>query len=160
VSKKGALQAEAARITSANDTPEVKVQKLYGRVQEIRNLSYESGKSKKEEHEEKIKSNGNAEDVLKHGYGTGRDINFLFNRIDTSGRIFRERGIRGATERKRIFARAAGPPSTPSRRGMGARGRQGDVSRSGVEVSAVRDATVGGNGYERIEGKQGRRGIS
>jgi hypothetical protein len=78
VNKKGALQAEAGRITSANDTPEVKVQKIYARVQEIRNLSYESGKSKKEEREEKIKNNNNAEDVLKHGYGTGRDINFLF----------------------------------------------------------------------------------
>jgi len=78
VNKKGTLQAEAGRITGANDAPEVKVQKLFARVREIRNLSYESEKSRKEEREEKIKSNGNAEDVLKHGYGTGRDINFLF----------------------------------------------------------------------------------
>jgi hypothetical protein len=84
VNKKGPLQAEVGRIIgtnigdSANDTPEAKVQKIYARVQEIRNLSYESGKSKKEAREEKIKPNGNAEDVLKHGYGTGRDINFLF----------------------------------------------------------------------------------
>jgi len=78
VNKKGALQAEVARITSATDTPEAKVQKIFARVKEIRNLSYESEKSKKEEREEKIKRNGNAEDALKHGYGTGRDINFLF----------------------------------------------------------------------------------
>jgi Domain of Unknown Function with PDB structure (DUF3857)/Domain of Unknown Function with PDB structure (DUF3858)/Transglutaminase-like superfamily len=78
VNKKGALQAEVGRITAANDTPEVKVQKIFARVREVRNLSYENEKSRKEEREEKIKSNGNAEDVLKHGYGTGSDINFLF----------------------------------------------------------------------------------
>ena len=76
--KKSVLQAEVARITSANDTPEVKVQKLFARVREIRNLSYEDEKTRKEEHEEKIKKNGNAEDVLKHGYGSARDINYLF----------------------------------------------------------------------------------
>ena len=78
VNKKGALQAEVGRITGTNDTPEVKVQKIFARVREVRNLSYENEKSRKEEREEKIKSNGNAEDVLKHGYGTGSDINFLF----------------------------------------------------------------------------------
>jgi hypothetical protein len=78
VNKKGVLQSEVQRITTANDAPEAKVQKIFARVQEIRNLDYESSKSRKEEREEKIKKNANAEDVLKHGYGTGRDINFLF----------------------------------------------------------------------------------
>jgi transglutaminase-like putative cysteine protease len=78
VNKKGALQAEAGRVTTPSDAPEVKVQKIFARVREIRNLSYEDEKSKKEEHEEKIKKNVNAEDVLKHGYGSARDINFLF----------------------------------------------------------------------------------
>ena len=78
INKKGALYAETEKITSANDAPEVKVQKIFARVREIRNLSYENEKSKKEEHEEKIKNNGNAEDVLKHGYGSGREINYLF----------------------------------------------------------------------------------
>ena len=78
INKKGALYAETEKITSANDAPEVKVQKIFARVREIRNLSYENEKSKKEVHEEKIKNNGNAEDVLKHGYGSGREINYLF----------------------------------------------------------------------------------
>ncbi|MGH9746991.1 MAG: DUF3857 domain-containing protein [Candidatus Acidiferrales bacterium] len=78
VNKKGALQAEVGRITSASDAPEAKVQKIFARVREIRNLSFEDAKSKKEEHEEKIKKNGNVEDVLKHGYGSGSDINYLF----------------------------------------------------------------------------------
>jgi uncharacterized protein DUF3857/uncharacterized protein DUF3858 len=78
VNKRGALQAEVGRITSASDTPEGKLQKIFARVSEIRNLSYEETKSKKEAHEEKIKANSNVEDVLKHGYGSGRDINYLF----------------------------------------------------------------------------------
>ncbi len=76
--KKGAMQAEVARITTSDDTPEVKVQKIFARVREIRNLSFEDEKTKKEQHEEKIKKNGNAEDVLKHGYGWAREINYLF----------------------------------------------------------------------------------
>lgn len=78
VNKKRALETEVARITSASDTPEMKVQKIFARVQEIRNLNFENEKSKKEERAEKIKDNKNVEDVLKHGYGTGRDVNYLF----------------------------------------------------------------------------------
>jgi hypothetical protein len=78
VNKKGALQAEVGRITSASDTPEAKVQKIFARVSAIRNLGYEEEKSKKEAHQEKVKDNSNVEDVLKHGYGWGRDINYLF----------------------------------------------------------------------------------
>ena len=78
VNKKGALQAEVGRITSASDTPEVKVQKIFARVREIRNLAFEEEKSKKEAHQEKIKDNSNVEDVLKRGYGSSRDINYLF----------------------------------------------------------------------------------
>lgn len=78
VNKRGVLDAEVSRVTSASDAPEVKLQKLFARSREIRNLSYESTKNKEERKEENIKPNANVEDVLKHGYGNGRDINWLF----------------------------------------------------------------------------------
>jgi hypothetical protein len=61
----------AASLTQANDTPEAKLRKLYARAQQIRNLNYEVKR-------ERLKDNHNIEDVIKHGYGSGRDINEVF----------------------------------------------------------------------------------
>lgn len=78
VDKKGALEKDVASTVSPSDSPEVKLEKIYARVGKIRNLSLEGEKSAKEEHQEKLKENSNAEDVLKHGYGYNRQINFAF----------------------------------------------------------------------------------
>ena len=78
IDKKGALSAEVARTISQDDPPETKMRKLYARVQQIRNLSMEESKSEKEEKAEKIKLNMNVEDVLKHGYGGSRQINYTY----------------------------------------------------------------------------------
>ncbi len=77
-SKKGALERELSQTVAPSDSPEVKLQKIYARVQKIRNLGYEETKTKKEEKKESLKENNNAEDVLKHGYGWPREINWLF----------------------------------------------------------------------------------
>jgi len=78
IDKKDALRAEVAKVVSANDPPETKLEKLYARVQKIRNLDYENTKTEQELKTENIKPNANVADVLNHGYGHGRDINFLF----------------------------------------------------------------------------------
>jgi Domain of Unknown Function with PDB structure (DUF3857)/Transglutaminase-like superfamily len=71
--------AEVAEQTVApNDPPDVKLRKLYARVQQIRNLSFERSKTQKEEKREHIKDNHNVEDVLKHGYGDGFQIDGVF----------------------------------------------------------------------------------
>jgi len=75
--KKSALESLVSQTVAANDAPEVKLQKLYARVQQIRNVSYESEKTLKEEKREKLKDNNNVEDILKHGYGTDRQLNLL-----------------------------------------------------------------------------------
>ena len=66
--------ATAAMGTAA--TPEEKLRKLYTRVQQIRNLSYEPEKTDAETR--KLKDNNSAQDVLRNGYGTIREINRLF----------------------------------------------------------------------------------
>ena len=78
VDKRSALQSEVSRATASNDSPEMKLRKLFARAQQIRNLSMENEKSKKEAKSESLKSNDNVEDVLKRGYGSERDINMLF----------------------------------------------------------------------------------
>src|ERR1700683_5197098 len=78
VNKKGALAGEISNLVSPSDPPDAKLQKIYVRVQQIRNLSMEESKSEKEEKHENLKPNMNVEDVLKRGYGTGRQINYLF----------------------------------------------------------------------------------
>ncbi|MEA2329416.1 MAG: hypothetical protein QOE68_4375 [Thermoanaerobaculia bacterium] len=57
-------------------TPEEKLRKLYARVQEIRNLSFEPEKTDAET--QKLKDNNSAQDVLRNGYGYGSQIDRLF----------------------------------------------------------------------------------
>src|SRR4051812_37767091 len=66
--------ATAAMGTAA--TAEEKLRKLYARVQEIRNLSFEPEKTDAETR--KLKDNNSAQDVLRNGYGYIREVNRLF----------------------------------------------------------------------------------
>ena len=78
VNKKSALEADVAHTVSADDAPDVKLRKIYARVQKIRNLSMEEEKSEKEQKQEQLKPNNNVEDVLKHNYASGREVNYTF----------------------------------------------------------------------------------
>lgn len=78
VDKKGALSQELAKIVGPGDSTETKLRKIYARAQQIRNLGEEDYKMEQEKKEENIKPNSNVEDVLSRGYGTARDINYLF----------------------------------------------------------------------------------
>ena len=78
VNKKSALEADLSHTVSADDSPDVKVRKIYARVQKIRNLSMEDAKSEKEQKQEQLKPNNNVEDVLKHNYANVRELNYTF----------------------------------------------------------------------------------
>jgi len=78
ISKRGALEAEVAQIASPTDAPEVKLRKIYTRVQQLRNTSYEEEKTDEQKKQEKQKELSNAEEVLKAGYGTEKQLNWLF----------------------------------------------------------------------------------
>lgn len=77
VDKKKALQEVVAQTISPSDAPDVKLQKLYARVQQIHNTSYDVRQTVKEEKRAKLKENNNVEDVLKHSYGNDSDVNYL-----------------------------------------------------------------------------------
>lgn len=78
IGKKKAVQQEAAAVAGGSDPPEAKLRKLYARMQQIRNRTYERSRTEEEEKRENLKDNQNAEDVLKHGYGYRREITRLF----------------------------------------------------------------------------------
>jgi hypothetical protein len=76
--KRKAMEQAAAQIVSPADVPEVKLKKLYDRVQRVRNLSFEEQKTAQEEKREKLKEIRSVEDVWKRGYGDGGDITWLY----------------------------------------------------------------------------------
>ena len=76
--KRKAMEVAVSQIISPNDLPDQKLQKIYSRVQQIRNLSFESEKTDQEQKRENLKDLGNVEDVWKRGYGRGNEINWLF----------------------------------------------------------------------------------
>jgi hypothetical protein len=78
VGKKKAMEQAVAETVSAGDTPEVKLQKIYARVQQVRNTSYEREKTDQELKREKQKEASNVEDVWKHGHANGRQVTWLF----------------------------------------------------------------------------------
>jgi len=78
VNKKKAMEQAVAQTIGAGDSPEVKLQKIYAKVQQLRNTSFEREKTEQEQKREKQKEANNVEDVWKRGYGDGRQITWLF----------------------------------------------------------------------------------
>ncbi|MGA7893800.1 MAG: DUF3857 domain-containing protein [Candidatus Sulfotelmatobacter sp.] len=78
VNKRKAMDDAVAQIVSPNDPPEVKLHKIYDRVQQFRNTSYEIEKTQQEEKREKEKEPVNVEEVWKRGYANGTDLNWLY----------------------------------------------------------------------------------
>lgn len=78
VGKRKAMEEAVSTIVSPGDTPDVKLQKIYARVQQIRNTSFENEKTEQEEKRAKEKPSENVEDVWKKQYGEGYQLTWLF----------------------------------------------------------------------------------
>jgi hypothetical protein len=78
VGKRKAMEDAVALIVAPNDPPEVKLRKIYDRVQQFRNTSYELKKTDQEEKRDNEKEPGNVEEVWKRGYASGKDLNWLY----------------------------------------------------------------------------------
>jgi hypothetical protein len=72
------MDQELSTIVAAGDAPEVKLQKIYARVQQVRNTAYEVEKTEQEQKRAQEKGAANAEDVWKRGYGDRDQISMLF----------------------------------------------------------------------------------
>jgi hypothetical protein len=78
IGKQKAMQDAVAQIISPSDPPDVKLRKIYDRVQKIRNTSYEIQKTEQEAKRDKEKMAANVEDIWKRGYGTGFQLTWLY----------------------------------------------------------------------------------
>jgi len=78
VGKRKVMEDAVAQITSPNDPPELKLRKIYDRVQHLRNTSFELQKTQQEQKREKEKFDENVEDVWKRGYGNKWQLDWLF----------------------------------------------------------------------------------
>ena len=78
INKRGFMGQTVMQIVSPTDPPMVKLQKIYARTQQIRNLSFEESKTEQEQKREKLKSASNVEELWKNQYGGGWGITWLF----------------------------------------------------------------------------------
>ncbi len=96
------LAAQATQIAPVSDPPEQRLRELYSRAQQIRNLDFERARTHKEAKLENLKENGSADEVLKRGYGSGREINLLFLALARAAG-FEANEILVATRNSRLF---------------------------------------------------------
>ncbi len=73
----GMVQA-VSQIVSPDDSPEVKAQKIYARVQQLRNTSYEVYRTEEEKKRDNEKPINNVEDLWHRGYGGGVQLTWLY----------------------------------------------------------------------------------
>ncbi len=78
IGKRKAMEQAVAQIVSSNDSQDVKLRKIYDRVQQIRNTTYELQKTEQEEKRAKEKPVENVEELWKRGYGNGQQLTWLF----------------------------------------------------------------------------------
>jgi hypothetical protein len=78
VDKRRAMQEAVNGIVAPADAPDVKLRKIYDRVQQIKNLSYLPRMSAEQIKQENLKEPGNVEELWKAQYGHGWQLTWLF----------------------------------------------------------------------------------
>lgn len=105
VGKRKAMEDVVAQIVSPNDPPEVKLRKIYDRVQQLRNRSYEVQKTQQEEKRDKEREPGNVEEVWKRGYASGSNLTWLYlGLVRAAG--FEAYGVYVSDRRNYFFSRS------------------------------------------------------
>lgn len=72
------VKEAALKAIGSETEPGMKLRKVYERVQQLRNLTFERLRTPEERKAEHIQRNNNVGDVLAHGYGTFEDLTLLF----------------------------------------------------------------------------------
>jgi len=85
MNRRGAMEHAVSQIVSPGDSPELKAQKIFDRVQKLRNLTWEHKKTEQEYRRDKLKDNLTVQDVWGHGYGEIDDLNWLFLALVRAG---------------------------------------------------------------------------
>ena len=78
INRRRAMEKAVAGIVDPGDAPEIQLRKIYARVQQIRNISFEPRKTSEEMHREKLDQIDDVEDVWNRDFGSGEQITWLF----------------------------------------------------------------------------------
>lgn len=78
VGRRGAMESVLAQIVSSADSTDLKLHKIYARVQALRNTDFELQKTEQEQKRTKEKPPENAEELWKRGYGDSVALRRLF----------------------------------------------------------------------------------
>jgi len=78
IGKRKSMEEAISTIISSADSSEVKLRKIYTRVQQVRNTSYEEAKTEQEQQRAKEKNPDNVETIWKKQYGNGQELTWLF----------------------------------------------------------------------------------
>jgi hypothetical protein len=96
------IRRAVSEILGKETGSEQKLRKLYARVQQIRNLSYERKRTRLEARKEDLRPNDNVVDVLTRGYGSQNEVAELFLALSRAAGF--EAGLLRASSRKdRVF---------------------------------------------------------
>ena len=76
--KSSAMEQAAKQITAPGDSPEVKLEKIYARVQQLRNLTFERALSEDEKKHQDLSNPQNVKQLWERGYGDSPEIALLF----------------------------------------------------------------------------------
>ncbi len=114
IDKKREMEQAARSLVAPGDSDETKLRKIYARVQQVRNLSFEQSRTDEDEKRDKLKGNKDVQDVWERGYGHGFEINMLFTAL-ARGAGF-EAGMRWLASRRQNFFH----PQVPNARQLNA----------------------------------------
>jgi hypothetical protein len=99
--KNHGVREAALQAIGAETDPVMKLRKLYERVQKIRNLTFERGRTSEERKKENLKQNLSVGDVLEHGYGYSDGITMLF--VAMARAVGMEASVVQVSDRSRRF---------------------------------------------------------
>lgn len=85
IDKHKAMEEAVAGIVSQGDTPEVKLQKIYARVQQVHNIDFDVEKTEQEQKRVKGKDPENVEALWKKQSGPGYQLTWLFLALARAG---------------------------------------------------------------------------
>lgn len=78
IGKKHEMEQAVSEIVSPTDSSEVKLRKIYARVQQLRNTTFEPEKTEQEQKRAKEKLIENVDGIWKKQYGDGQQLTWLF----------------------------------------------------------------------------------
>ena len=150
IGKRKAMEQAVAQIVSPADPPDVKLQKIYARVQQLRNTSYEVSKTEQEQKREKEKSPGNVEDVVEKRLRGWSAAYVALSRAGEGGGIRSLRSVGRRSQQLFFSAQDDGPLQARRQCRAGQAQWQGHLLRSGGGVYAFRIADLAGDQRARI----------